>query len=50
MVCVKKFSSIFDKNGQSNLVLILVLVLESKALYFLDGGDQISVRLNEKDF
>ena len=29
MVRVKNFLSIFAKNGQSNLVLVLVLVLES---------------------
>ena len=35
-VCVINFSSLFAKNGQLNLVLLrllLVLVLESKALY-----------------
>ena len=34
MVRVKKFGSIFAKNGQSNLVL--VLVLESKGPYYAD--------------
>ena len=28
--------SIFGKNGQSNLVLVLVLVVESKGPYILD--------------
>ena len=30
MVRVKHFLSVFAKNGQSNLVLVLVLVIESK--------------------
>ena len=34
MVRVKNFLSILAKNGQSNLVLILVLVLESKGPYY----------------
>ena len=33
MVRVKNFLSIFAKNGQSNLVLVLVLVLESEGPY-----------------
>ena len=33
MVRVKHFLSTFAKNGQSNLVLVLVLVLESKGPY-----------------
>ena len=33
MVRVENFLSIFAKNGQSNLVLVLVLVLESKGPY-----------------
>ena len=35
MVQVKNFLSIFAKNGQPNLVLILVLVLESKGPYYV---------------
>ena len=35
MVRVENFLSIFAKNGQSNLVLVLVLVLESKGPYLL---------------
>ena len=34
-----KFSSIFAKNGQSSLALVLVLVLESKALYYNDDEE-----------
>ena len=34
MVRVKNFLSIFAKNGQLNLVLVLVLVLESKGPYY----------------
>ena len=34
MVRVKHFLSIFAKNEQSNLVLVLVLVLESKGPYY----------------
>ena len=34
MIRVKNFLSIFAKNGQSNLVLVLVLVLESKGPYY----------------
>ena len=32
IVCVINFSGILAKNGQSNLVFVLVLILESKAL------------------
>ena len=35
MVRVENFLNIFAKNGQSNLVLILVLVLESKGPYYI---------------
>ena len=34
MVRVKHFLSIFAKNEQSNLVLVLVLVLESEGPYY----------------
>ena len=38
MVRVKNFLSIFAKNGQSNLVLVFVLVLESKGPYSVHPG------------
>ena len=38
MVRVENFLSIFAKNGQSNLVLVLVLVLESKGPYLHNRG------------
>ena len=38
MVRVINFLSIFPKNGQSNLVVVLVLVLQSKGPYGKIGG------------
>ena len=41
MVCVINSSSIFAKNRQSNFVLVFVLVLESKALYWREYANSI---------
>ena len=42
--------SIFTKNGQSNLVLVLVLVLESKSLYYFTVRRNLILFLVEGTF
>ena len=48
MVRVKNFLSIFAKNGQSNLVLVLVLVLESKGPYYVTRKQKLCYARYEK--
>ena len=48
MVRVKNFLSIFAKNGHSNLVLVLVLVLESKGPYLYTLQSELKGQLSTK--